>query len=304
MTDSTIRVLVFGGTGTGKTSLCNTLTGRSRPTGNGARGVTAKSHLYNAFEYEGRKIKLFDTVGLHESSSGTVPAEKALGHLIDLLTKSKDGFSLLIHVTRASRITKEQEDDYKFFVEKMTQDNIPVLLALTCCENEDPMSAWLDRNRTSFDRYKYKDLIPTCFLSGGKFESHYAPLRAQSKETLLQAILVNALPQPHRLYGKGTGATFSETLTRLWNHVVDLTGLPGEWRGKVNESAFEFLKRLGVPQKMAEMAIKHIPDLAQELASKTPLPGAGPMARTVVEKVLTRLFGKNGASGKAIDEIP
>ena len=141
MTDTTIRVLVFGGTGTGKTSLCNTLTGRSRPTGNGARGVTAKSHLYNPFEYQGRKIKLFDTVGLHESSFGTVPAEQALGHLVDLLTKSKDGFSLLIHVTRASRITKEQEEDYKFFVEKMTQGNIPVLLALTGCENEDPMSA-------------------------------------------------------------------------------------------------------------------------------------------------------------------
>lgn len=302
LTDSAIRVLVFGGTGTGKTSLCNTLTGRSRPTGNGARGVTAKSHLYNAFEYQGRKIKLFDTVGLHESSFGTVPAKQALGHLVELLTKSKDGFSLLIHVTRASRITKEQEEDYKFFVEKMTQGNIPVLLALTGCENEDPMSAWLDRNRASFDRFQYKDLIPTCFLAGGKFESHYAPLRAQSRETLLQAVLLNALPQPHRLYGKGTGATFSETLTRLWNHVVDWTGLPIEWRGKVNESAFELMKRLGVPEKLAEMAIRHIPDLAQELVSKTPVPGAGPMARMGVEKVLRKLFGKKGVSIKAGDE--
>jgi len=40
-----IRILVFGATGIGKTSLCNVLTGRVRPTDNGARGIYAKSHL-------------------------------------------------------------------------------------------------------------------------------------------------------------------------------------------------------------------------------------------------------------------
>lgn len=83
---------------------------------------------------------------------------------------------------------------------------------------------------------------------------------------------------------------------------MDWTGLPIEWRGKVNESAFELMKRLGVPEKLAEMAIRHIPDLAQELVSKTPVPGAGPMARMGVEKVLRKLFGKKGVSIKAGDE--
>ena len=76
-----LRVLVFGTTGIGKTSLCNALTGRSRPTGNGARGVTAKSHICAPFSYKGAKIQFIDTVGLHESSSGTVPAEDAFGHV-------------------------------------------------------------------------------------------------------------------------------------------------------------------------------------------------------------------------------
>jgi hypothetical protein len=293
MSDSTIRVLVFGGTGTGKTSLCNTLTGRSRPTGNGALGVTAKSHLYNAFEYEGRNIRLFDTVGLHESSFGTVPAEQAFAQVVELLTRAKEGFSLMIHVARASRITKEQEDDYKFFVEKLTQEKIPVLLVLTGCENEDPMTAWLDRNRDSYGRFHYKDMIPTCFLTGGKFEAHFALLRAQSAAKLLEAILANALPEPHRLYGRGTGSTFGETLTRVWNYVVDWTGLPAKWRGKVNESAFELIKRLGLPEEVAKLATRHIPDLVEELASKLPLPGAGKAAKFGTQQLLKMLFGKS-----------
>jgi len=52
----TVRVLVFGATGTGKTSLCNVLSGRSRPTDGGAKGVTEKTHLYAAFEANGQKI--------------------------------------------------------------------------------------------------------------------------------------------------------------------------------------------------------------------------------------------------------
>ena len=292
MSDSTIRVLVFGGTGTGKTSVCNALTGRSRPTGNGAVGVTSKSHLYNAFGYEGKKVRLFDTVGLHESSFGTVPAEEALSQLVELLTRAKEGFSLLIHVARASRITKEQEDDYKFFVEKLTQGNIPVLLVLTGCENEDPMTAWLDRNRASYERFNYKDMIATCFLTGGKFETHYAPLRVESTEQVLRAIVTNALSEPYRLYGEGTGSTFSQTLKRVWNEVVDWVGLSDEWRGKVNESGFELIKRLGLSEEVAKLAKRHIPDIAQELANKIPMPYSGKFAKYGSEWILAKIFGK------------
>jgi predicted GTPase len=180
-----IRVLVFGATGTGKTSLCNALTGKSRPTDNGAKGITAKSHLYPAFQTGECKIEIIDTVGLHESSHGTVPAEQAVVELIELLEKARDGFSLLVHVTRASRITKEHDDDYMFFVEKMTQGSIPVILAVTGCENEHPMTSWVERNQEAFARFAYKELVPTCFASGGPMEEFFAPLRAQSRSIYL-----------------------------------------------------------------------------------------------------------------------
>jgi|GEM_PF-3239282 len=283
-----IRVLVFGATGTGKTSLCNTLTGKVRPTDNGARGITAKSHLYPPFRNGDCKIEIIDTVGLHESIHGTVPADQAVVELIDLLEKARDGFSLLLHVTRASRITKEHDEDYKFFVEKMTQGNIPVILAVTGCENEHPMTSWVERNQEAFTRFAYKELVPTCFASGGPMEAFFAPLRLQSREHLLVSIMQNALVEPGKIYGAGTSSSFNGALTRIWNEFVTVAGLPDKYRRQVNESAYALMKRLGVPQAIADGAIKHIPDLLEELGNKTPVPGGGKVLRILSELFLNR----------------
>ncbi len=284
----TIRVLVFGATGIGKTSLCNTLTGKARPTDNGARGVTAKTHLYSPLRTSDCKIEIVDSVGLHESSHGTVPADEAVVDLIALLEKARDGFSVLIHVARASRITKEHDDDFTFFVEKLTQNNIPVILAVTGCENEHPMQAWVHRNQEAFGRFGYKELVPTCFASGGPMEEFFSPLRTQSREQLLSSILTHALPEPKKLYGQGTDSSFNEVLTRVWNEFVVLAGLPSKYRRQVNESAYSLLKRLGVPRAIADAAIKHIPDLLEELGNKTPVPGGGRLLRKISEMVLKR----------------
>jgi hypothetical protein len=291
----TLRVLVFGATGTGKTSLCNALTGKSRPTDNGARGITAKSHMYPAFAEGDCRIEIVDTVGLHESSYGTVPAEQAVVALIELLEKARDGFSLLVHVTRASRITKEHDDDYTFFVDKMTKGRIPVILAVTGCENDSPMSAWADRNRAAFDRFAYEDIVSTCFASGGPMESFFAPLRTESRQRLLESVIAHALAEPARIYGAGTSSSFDEALTRIWNDFVALAGLPDKYRRQVNESVYSLMKRLGVPQAIADAAVKHIPDLVEELASKTPVPGGGKLARRISEWVLKKLAPGGGS---------
>ena len=291
---NTLRVLVFGSTGTGKTSLCNTLAGKSRPTDNGAKGITAKSHLYPPFEFNGLKIELVDTVGLHESSHGTVPAEQAVVELVELLKKAKDGFSLLVHVTRASRITQEHDEDYTFFVEKMTQNQIPVVLAVTGCENEDPMQAWVDRNWQSFERFNYREIVSCCFASRGPMEAHFRPLREQSRNLLLESIQAHSTQIPVKLYGEGTGSTFSEALTRIWNEFVSLTGLPDKYRRQVNESAYQLMKRLGVPQAIADAAIKHIPELMKEIGDKAPVPGGGKILKRVSEFVLRKTIGRVG----------
>lgn len=286
------RVLVFGETGVGKTSLCNVLAGRSRPTDNGAQGVTAKTHVYGKFEHEGRHIELVDTVGLHEADSGTVPADVAVQQLVELLKHSRDGFSLLIHVAKAGRLTKDQEQDYEFFVNKMTNGSIPVILVLTGCENEDPMDAWVQRNGMHFARFGYRDLIATCFASGGPLDEHYAPLRSHSKAAVLSSVTTRALPAPVLLYGPETGRTVGDMLRSLWNDFVEMTGLPAEYRAKTNESIHRLMRRIGVPKPIADAAIKHIPELAEELLNKTPIPFAGKAAKAALTKILQRILAK------------
>ena len=70
-----IRVLIFGSTGTGKTSLCNSLTGQKMKATSSARGNTFETHTYQPFELDGKRIYVTDTVGLDESDKGTVPAQ-------------------------------------------------------------------------------------------------------------------------------------------------------------------------------------------------------------------------------------
>lgn len=288
-----LRVLVFGATGTGKTSLCNGLTQRSRPTDSGALGVTDKSHLYAPFRVGESSIELVDTVGLHESVHGTVPADQAVLDLVELLQKARAGFNLLVHVARASRITKDHDEDYTFFVEKMTQNKIPVLLAVTGCENEEPMSAWVEKNRAAFARFAYKDLVATCFAAGGPIEEFYASRRALSREALLAAILTHATREPVLLFGPGTDSTFSDALTRIWNEFVTLAGLPDRYRRKVNESAYAMLKRIGVPKRIADAMVKHIPDLLEEVGTKLPVPGAGKVLKYLARKGLDKLLRRD-----------
>ncbi|MDP3108673.1 GTPase domain-containing protein [Hydrogenophaga sp.] len=287
-----IRVLVFGSTGVGKTSLCNTLTGRNRPTNNGPFGVTQKTHAFAPFVHDGRRIQIIDTAGMHESDGGTVKTDEAVQQIVELLQNSKDGFHLLIHVARATRITKEQEEDHDFFVRRMTQSMVPSLMVLTGCENEEPMTKWVDEHRSAFNRYNYKDLVATCFAQGGKLEEHYAPLREQSREVTLDAIVKYALSEPYLLFGGTTGRTLQDALYGLWNEFVDLAKLPAKLRRRSNESAYALLKRLGVPEKAAALAIKHIPDLMGEIGDRLPFPAAGKIMKAATLLLLSPLMKK------------
>ena len=69
--------------------------------------------------------------------------------------------------------------------------------------------------------------------------------------------------------------------------------MPDKYRRQVNESAYALMKRLGVPQAIADAATRHIPDLLEELGNKTPVPYGGKLLRKFSEVVLSK-FSKNG----------
>jgi GTPase Era involved in 16S rRNA processing len=265
-----LRILIFGSTGTGKTSLCNSLTGQARQATSSARGNTFETHTYAPFVHEGKLIHVTDTVGLDESEHGTVPAGDAIMHLIELLKSAEAGFNLLIHVFRAPRKSKNHDENYQFFVDNLTQGTIPAILVATGCENEEPMSAWAENNAAAFiaDGCRYEKIIATCFASGGRLEAIYAPLRRESRAQVLDAIIAHSLPEPEKIYGDDAGSTMEQVLARVWNRFVEWAKLPRKYRMRLNESAYGLMIRVGVPKPLADAAVKHFPLLAHHVAKR------------------------------------
>lgn len=287
---SQVRVLVFGATGVGKTSLCNVLCGRERAADNGPLGVTTKSHLHVPFEWAGRSIEVIDTAGLHESIHGTVPPEVAVQQLTDLLDKSRDGFSLLIHVARAGRITQAHDEDHDFFVNRFIEGKIPVMLAVTGCENEQDMADWPSHHAAAFERFGYAAIVPGCYAKGGRFEEAYQPLREESRLALLQAIEAHALREPRKLFGGDTGQSLTDVLGRVWNRFVEIAGLPARYRKDLNTGTVKWLRRIGVPKEVADSLAMHIPELAQELGDRfIPIPFGGKVFKALAQSVIERI---------------
>ena len=250
---STYRILVFGSTGSGKTSLCNSLASAERPATASARGVTFESFVFPPFSTPEGSILLTDTVGLNESDKGSVKSADAVQQLIKLIKHSKDGYNLLIHVMRGPRITKDFTDNYEFFVKILTQSKIPCILVVTGCEATNPMSDWMDSNRAEFmnQGLTYSDLIAACFARGeGPVEVVYAPLREQSRDAVLNSIIKHASPTPILIYGNEEG--FFSTVKRAWNWFCGWIGLP-VLQFKVDEGVFAFLMRMKIPQAAARM---------------------------------------------------
>ena len=67
-----------------------------------------------------------------------------------------------------------------------------------------------------------------------------------------------------------TGQTLQYALYGLRSEFIDLAKLLAKLRARSNESAYALLKGLGVTEKAALLAIKHIPDLMGELGDCLP----------------------------------
>jgi GTPase SAR1 family protein len=261
------RVLVFGSTGVGKTSLCNTLTDQDRPVSSAAFGTTFETYTYEPFSIDGNIFYVTDTVGLNGSRLDPLSAGNAAKQLLELLHQADEGFNVLVHVFRGRRNILHDEN-YDFFVKEMTQEKIPTLLVVTGCENERSMSVWADENQGYFKvGCKYKKVIASCFAKNDleELEKRFALLREESKQHLLNAILDHALREPERIYPKGQGF-IDAVFTHLWNKFANIAGLPGKYRKTFNESVYDFLLRNDVPKPVAEALTKDILDILSTVA--------------------------------------
>lgn len=247
------RVLVFGTTGSGKTSLCNAITGFSMPVSDSANGVTFESYTYKEIQIGEDVLILTDTVGLNESAKGTIPSSDALLGLIKLVQDSKEGFNLIIQVTGEPRITSSLHDNYNFFSKALSNGKIPIILVRTKAENSARMSEWGLQEKSKFESagFDYVEIIAGCFVIGEspEMEAVYKPIREASTEAVIRAIKEGALSESYQIYYDEL--SFEYVMKRVYNAFVDWIGLPVKMRLEVNETVYDLMVKMGISPEIA-----------------------------------------------------
>jgi predicted GTPase len=166
------NVIVFGETGTGKSSLINMLAGTEvTKTSSNAHGCTFQScSIEVSFDsgcqiFDSKNLKVdelvchildsktyrfWDTSGLNEGEEGTVPAKAALSNLHELvaqLSEKENGISLLVYCIRGSRLRDIVRVNYDLFWGIICQRKVPIVLVVTGLELEEDMERWWVDNK-------------------------------------------------------------------------------------------------------------------------------------------------------------
>jgi GTP-binding protein EngB required for normal cell division len=137
------NILVVGETGSGKSSLINMLFEKNlSPANSSPSGVTAEPKLITMGKYN-----FFDTPGLDEAPSGTVPPLIALIVLQKLIADQKN-IDLVIYVTKVGRMSFFAQFNQKFLRDflHIKSSNIPILYVFTH-ENEGEKEEWAMANK-------------------------------------------------------------------------------------------------------------------------------------------------------------
>ncbi|KAG1897024.1 P-loop containing nucleoside triphosphate hydrolase protein [Suillus fuscotomentosus] len=154
------NVVIFGETGSGKSSIINTITkNQLAKTTNDADGCTSSVQRYPV-DFSGQRFVLFDTAGLGEGPAGTVPdleVKRQLKNLLCQLISSRspsDGIDLLVYCVSSSRMPGLNTivQTYDMFYSRTCRKKVPIVIVITGLENEPNMESWWDENRGRFER--------------------------------------------------------------------------------------------------------------------------------------------------------
>ncbi|KAG1880781.1 P-loop containing nucleoside triphosphate hydrolase protein, partial [Suillus subluteus] len=139
------NIVIFGTTGSGKSSIINILLEREEaPASNDAMGCTATTDNYD-FSIDERKYRIWDTPGLNEGSEGLVPAKVALKNLksfVKELVRDKNRTPLFILCVEGSQDVKAQLRHYDSL--KSTIGAAPFSIVVTGMDrcSSSPWSKW------------------------------------------------------------------------------------------------------------------------------------------------------------------
>jgi hypothetical protein len=129
-----------------------------------------------------------------------------------------------------------------------------VILAVTGCENIEPMSKWGEENADTFARIglEYEDVVRTCFAKDGRLAALFDDLRNESSQAILKSIAVHATEESIWLYDSRNA--FFATLKKAWNWLVSRIGFE-PLIFEINKGLIELLVRIGFTREEATIFI-------------------------------------------------
>jgi GTP-binding protein EngB required for normal cell division len=214
------NVIIFGETGAGKSSVVNMLPGGPVAiVKSDARGVTFE-HIRYEKDIGGRRLHIFDTVGLNEGAVGTMSAAKAIEELYRLMLGLDDGVSLLVYVMRGPRIKGPFRKNYKLFYEIFCRKKVPIVLVITGLEQEDDMDDWWKRNEAEFVKEGMAFSGAACITAIKGKNNTYAQEFEESREKVEKLILGHCAQTPWIPVG-GKVAWLSTLLVNNWNKLAE-----------------------------------------------------------------------------------
>ena len=151
---SSLNIVLFGQTGSGKSSVVNLIAGSQiAGVSNRADGCTLSSKRYT-LHVNGRTFHIWDTVGLDEPDMELRAIEGACD-LIHQLT-SQGGVDLFIFCIRAPRSTAVLQAYYRLFYEVLGRSSVPIASVITHLEQEVDMEKWWERNAKQLEKVGLK----------------------------------------------------------------------------------------------------------------------------------------------------
>jgi len=197
MSVPTRNVILFGSTGSGKSSIINMLLGSDQAkTSSRATGCTFQNQPYDT-DISGEQYRIFDTTGLDEGAEGTVISSDALGNLYNLLSGLTDGISLLAFVMRGPRITQQAQRNLSVFYD---EKNVPVVIIVTGMEDEAPMDAWWTENEEYFQK-RNMDFVGHACITATKGRKTPQGYRNQAEYDVSQDLVRDLIRRHCRPHG-------------------------------------------------------------------------------------------------------
>jgi len=203
MTQNFGNIVLFGETGSGKSSIINMIADEPLArAGSAANGCTFQHEFHNPIVH-GRHVTLVDTAGLNEGdgSHGMVDHATAVAEFYKLMKKLDGEIDLLMLCMRGPRITTSAHMNWKVFYEIICKKKVPIVLIVTHLENEaDGMDAWWTNNQGEFERQGLHPDATACItaIRGRQSENGTHIFEEQYKES--QAKVRNIIDEQLELH--------------------------------------------------------------------------------------------------------